>query len=763
MRLRVLIVAFVLVVLSVFVTGAALAQTCQWQHEFDFTASSYGGFIVSGYSQGQYSAGLGWANTTTHGVIQVNLGATLSNVYRLEADMYRVSATGSADGCLYLKVGTAPSGVGSLIGCSGNIPGYSTAVLFNQPPTGTNFIGGQSSMILNPTNITGGKVYFQRVRFYGNGTNPFTGTLGCTPVADFTFTPNNSPAPANVTFTNSSTGSPTSYVWNFGDGSPTSSETNPTHRYSEPGTYQVSLTATNASGSDTELKTVTVVAPGQPGGFLFRPITSQQRNNNFHADGLWSHATDQGAFQFTNDFFSDLSPFPNSDTVVANSGEVGVPVYAAADGFVLSVRKMSEMQCPGVNYIPIVGCLLMYTRLTISPGQARVSPYTISNRDLWEVVVSYGDDTLRYYVGNPENYIYEGMQLRAGCIVGEAVELTPLRPAQLQVGGTAEAAIGAGQVGTLGGGGTANVFVEWGDQFSGGVTFIQRRNASNVPQPLISFLTQEPDPVTACNASGPLSECFDDPYFENRNLWTATNPSLVTWGYSYQIGGGIGGVLLEPGAGIFYSRALDTQAAYSFIVYASLAQPGRGRIQLSLGQTVSPSYAVTSTSLAAFAIDFAQHTPDTANLYKVQIANVGSVPIVLKGNCLTANQNYAPDVCYFQNYSFDRGSDEWSLYGVVGGGNTQDGELWMTDGSAIGQNVQLYPDTGGPHVYQFTVTYYFEAVGETPTTPYPTVQLQYRFNNDAWSNFGTAATYSSRLLRTSSQTMTHQISVATLI
>lgn len=60
---------------------------------------------------------------------------------------------------------------------------------------------------------------------------------------------------ANVTFTDASTNSPTSWSWIFEGGTPaTSTEQNPVVTYAAAGTYQVSLTATNVAGSDTETK-----------------------------------------------------------------------------------------------------------------------------------------------------------------------------------------------------------------------------------------------------------------------------------------------------------------------------------------------------------------------------------------------------------------------------------------------------------------------------------------------------------------------------
>jgi plastocyanin len=73
------------------------------------------------------------------------------------------------------------------------------------------------------------------------------------PVANFTASPLSVAEGATVTFTDTSTGTPTAWAWNFGDGS-TSSTQNPTHAYTTAGTYTVTLVATNAGGSDTEVK-----------------------------------------------------------------------------------------------------------------------------------------------------------------------------------------------------------------------------------------------------------------------------------------------------------------------------------------------------------------------------------------------------------------------------------------------------------------------------------------------------------------------------
>ena len=56
--------------------------------------------------------------------------------------------------------------------------------------------------------------------------------------------------PVTVAFADTSTGGPTSWRWDFGDGT-TSTERNPAHTYASPGTYSVTLTASNGPVSNT--------------------------------------------------------------------------------------------------------------------------------------------------------------------------------------------------------------------------------------------------------------------------------------------------------------------------------------------------------------------------------------------------------------------------------------------------------------------------------------------------------------------------------
>ncbi len=127
--------------------------------------------------------------------------------------------------------------------------------------------------ILQGAAISDGNVYF------GTG----AGYLYCiagmeTPprlTAFFTAEPRSGTAPLNVTFTDESTGYDIAdWEWDFGDGD-NSTEQNPSHVYAE-GAYSVSLTVTNATGTDTCNRTnyITVSSSSAPVANFGASITS---------------------------------------------------------------------------------------------------------------------------------------------------------------------------------------------------------------------------------------------------------------------------------------------------------------------------------------------------------------------------------------------------------------------------------------------------------------------------------------------------------
>ncbi|HEV7670855.1 MAG TPA: PKD domain-containing protein [Thermoanaerobaculia bacterium] len=88
-------------------------------------------------------------------------------------------------------------------------------------------------------------------------------TGGVAPVVDFDWSPTSVYPGTPVAFSDLSSGAPSSWAWSFQDGSPSgSSANNPTGvTFASTGAKTISLTATNASGSGSRNKTLTVLDP----------------------------------------------------------------------------------------------------------------------------------------------------------------------------------------------------------------------------------------------------------------------------------------------------------------------------------------------------------------------------------------------------------------------------------------------------------------------------------------------------------------------
>jgi PKD repeat protein len=100
---------------------------------------------------------------------------------------------------------------------------------------------------------------------------------GVPPIAGFVATPTNGTIPLTVQFNDTSTSSPVSWVWTFGDGG-TSTIQNASHQYTNPGTYTVNLTVTNNDGSASEIKTDYINATSQ-NNFLSQDLVADFTSN----------------------------------------------------------------------------------------------------------------------------------------------------------------------------------------------------------------------------------------------------------------------------------------------------------------------------------------------------------------------------------------------------------------------------------------------------------------------------------------------------
>jgi PKD repeat protein len=127
---------------------------------------------------------------------------------------------------------------------NGNLDDFYLATYFNQ----TLF----QVVELDAGKIIEGKISNASVDFYVWGY--ITSAAPTIPVCNFSADVVNGNVPLTVNFTDSSTGIPDYWTWDFGDGSAVDHTQNPTHIYTNTGTYTVSLTVSNALGWDNETK-----------------------------------------------------------------------------------------------------------------------------------------------------------------------------------------------------------------------------------------------------------------------------------------------------------------------------------------------------------------------------------------------------------------------------------------------------------------------------------------------------------------------------
>lgn len=114
-----------------------------------------------------------------------------------------------------------------------------------------------------------GILTFPLLILLGCGLEPSEGSGYPTPDASFTFTPTAPAVGQDVQFTDTSTADPTSWLWEFGDGSSSTAQ-NPSHQFSTLGIKTVTLTVRNRSGSDSATQTINVA--GLAASYTFRPF-----------------------------------------------------------------------------------------------------------------------------------------------------------------------------------------------------------------------------------------------------------------------------------------------------------------------------------------------------------------------------------------------------------------------------------------------------------------------------------------------------------
>ena len=210
------------------------------------------------FGDGRISAELNPTNT------YVNAG-----IYSVTLTVFGPGGTSSLTRTNYLTFTNAPAPVVADFNATPTSGGAPLAVSFTNLSSGAtayrwDFGDGNSSSNEAPINIySNSGAYSVTLTAVGpGGSNTLTranfiAVSGQPPVAGFLAGPTHGDAPLTVSFTNLSVHA-TSYSWNFGDNH-TSADSDPTNTYTIAGTYNLSLTASGADGTNTLVRSNYIV------------------------------------------------------------------------------------------------------------------------------------------------------------------------------------------------------------------------------------------------------------------------------------------------------------------------------------------------------------------------------------------------------------------------------------------------------------------------------------------------------------------------
>lgn len=186
-----------------------------------------------------------------------------------------------------------------------------------------------------------------------------------------------------VTFTNTSSGSGLSYLWDFGDNS-TSGAFSPTHTYTAPGTYTVSLTVTDFQGCDSTITLVNYITIADPLISLTPDTTFADCPPllvNFTGNGLSPHP-----FSTWNWDFGDggTSAGQNPSHIYVDPGSYTVTLTATApSGCSASFTAPSLIDINGptgsFTIAPTSACPLVPLTFTATSATAKIFTWDFNN------------------------------------------------------------------------------------------------------------------------------------------------------------------------------------------------------------------------------------------------------------------------------------------------------------------------------------------------------------------------------------------------
>lgn len=295
----------------------------------------------------------------------------------------------STDGLAWTKA-TAPTGVLRGVTASGpKLVAVGDGIIVENTD-GTDWVKQSSPMTGRTWGVTWGPQQYLAV-----GDNSI-GRSACTseppPTAAFTWSPAAPTAGQEVSFTDTSAGNPTVWSWDFGDQGNAQGQ-NPTHTFAQPGQFQVTLTASNASGSSTVTHQVTVTGAASHTKWI--PVAS-------HAPGV-------GGSQWRTDA-GLLNPGPEDAAVTVRwHGQLGV------------LTTTTTVVAGGLSVLDDV-----VAQVSGASGSAAIEVVSSQPLDVSSRTYNLVPGSSACYPGGTFGQDYPGVESSSGLSVGEVARLNQL-------------------------------------------------------------------------------------------------------------------------------------------------------------------------------------------------------------------------------------------------------------------------------------------------------------------------------------------------
>jgi hypothetical protein len=220
-------------------------------------------------------------------------------------------------------------------------------------------------------------------------------------------------------FSNTSTGEASlSYLWDFGDGSPVSTLAEPQHDYAAPGSYTVTLTASNAFSQDSLSQVVQVsdIPPALHSLDITQPLFE---GGAAQLSGAILDAGYPGAYQLSvewGDGSHENHPYPQGTAAfsLAHTYADDLPSHTASDPYEITVTITDSLEMTSTALLPFTlsnaaprleagAGIIVPARLPFTRAGAFIDP----GADTWGASVDYGDGGAQPLALDGQSYLLE--------------------------------------------------------------------------------------------------------------------------------------------------------------------------------------------------------------------------------------------------------------------------------------------------------------------------------------------------------------------